>query len=199
MIYYNYRYPAHDNGPNTACRTAEEKNKPIFTAITNRGGKIMILCICAVICWIITVFSLAFLLRRKADKTSSRAPRLLLLCCFSFLAFFYFPHRNMFQNAGPLQIDLTSIEKAAPSEGVLSQEHSNTILETCNHLYASRSVLGTLFDRSNGAAAYIYFSGKYDNHAKNYIAVKPGGKQAVLKKNGIVYHIWTPVDFLTLL
>ena len=199
MIYYDYSYPAHDNGPNTACRSAEEKHKPIFTAITNRGGKIMILCICAVICWIITVFSLAFLLRRKADKTSSRAPRLLLLCCFSFLAFFYFPHRNMFQNAGPLQIDLTSIEKAAPSEGVLSQEHSNTILETCNHLYASRSVLGTLFDRSNGAAAYIYFSGKYDNHAKNYIAVKPGGKQSVLKKNGIVYHIWTPVDFLTLL
>lgn len=59
--------------------------------------------------------------------------------------------------------------------------------------------MGTLFDRSNGAAAYIYFSGKYDNHAKNYIAVKPGGKQAILKKNGIVYHIWTPVDFLTLL
>ena len=47
--------------------------------------------------------------------------------------------------------------------------------------------------------AYIYFSGKYDNHAKNYIAVKPGDKQAILKKNGIVYHIWAPVDFLTLL
>lgn len=199
MIYYNYSYPAHDNGPNTACRSAEEKNKPIFTAITNRGGEIMILCICAVICWIITVFSLAFLLRRKADKKSSRAPKFLLLCCFSFLAFFYFPHRNMLQNAEPLQIALTSIEKAAPGDGVLSQEHSNTILETCNHLYASRSVLETLFDRSNGAAAYIYFSGKYDNHAKNYIAVKPGGKQAILKKNGIVYHIWTPVDFLTLL
>lgn len=199
MIYYDYSYPAHDNGPNAACRSAEEIHKPIFTAITNRGGKIMILCICAIICWIITVFSLAFLLRRKADKKFSRAPKFLLLCCFSFLAFFYFPHRNMFQNAEPLQIGLTSIEKAASSEGVLSQEHSNTILETCNHLYASRSVLGTLFDRSNGAAAYIYFSGKYDNHAKNYIAVKPGGKQAVLKKNGIVYHIWTPVDFLTLL
>lgn len=199
MIYYKYSYPAHDNGPNTACRSAEEKHKPIFTAITNRGGKIMILCICTVICWIITVFSLACLLHRKADKKSSQAPKLLLLCCFSFLAFFYFPHRNMFQNAEPLQIGLTSIEKAAPGEGVLSKEHSNTILETCNHLYASRSVLGTLFDRSNGAAAYIYFSGKYDNHAKNYIAVKPGGKQAVLKKNGIVYHIWTPVDFLTLL
>ena len=155
----------------------------------------MILCICTVICWIITVFSLAFLLRRKADKKSSRAPKFLLL----FLAFFYFPHRNMFQNAEPLQIALTSIEKAAPGDGVLSQEHSNTILETCNHLYASRSVLGTLFDRSNGAAAYIYFSGKYDNHAKNYIAVKPGDKQAILKKNGIVYHIWAPVDFLTLL
>lgn len=199
MIYYSYSYPAHDNGPNTACRSAEEKHKPIFTAITNRGGKIMILCICTVICWIITVFSLACLLHRKADKKSSRAPKLLLLCCFSFLAFFYFPHRNMFQNAEPLQIALTSIEKAAPGEGVLSKEHSNTILETCNHLYASRSVLGTLFDRSNGAAAYIYFSCKYDNHAKNYIAVKPGGKQAILKKNGIVYHIWTPVDFLTLL
>lgn len=159
----------------------------------------MILCICTVICWIIPVFSLACLLRRKADKKFSRAPKLLLLCCFSFLAFFYFPHRNMLQNAEPLQIALTSIEKAAPGEGVLSKEHSNTILETCNHLYASRSVLGTLFDRSNGAAAYIYFSGKYDNHAKNYIAVKPGGKQAVLKKNGIVYHIWTPVDFLALL
>ena len=159
----------------------------------------MILCICTVICWIITVFSLAFLLRRKADMKFSRAPKFLLLCCFSFLTFFYFPHRNMFQNAEPLQIGLTSIEKAAPGEGVLSKEHSNTILETCNHLYASRSVLGTLFDKSNGAAAYIYFSGKYDNHAKNYIAVKPGGKQAVLKKNGIVYHIWTPVDFLTLL
>ena len=159
----------------------------------------MILCICAVICWIIPVFSLACLLRRKADKKFSRATKLLLLCCFSFLAFFYFPHRNMFQNAEPLQIALTSMEKAAPGDGVLSQEHSNTILETCNHLYASRSVLGTLFDRSNGAAAYIYFSGKYDNHAKNYIAVKPGGKQAILKKNGIVYHIWTPVDFLTLL
>lgn len=159
----------------------------------------MILCICTVICWIITVFSLAFLLCRKADKKFSRAPKFLLLCCFSFLAFFYFPHRNMFQNAEPLQIGLTSIEKAAPGDGVLSQVHSNTILETCNHLYASRSVLGTLFDRSNGAAAYIYFSGKYDNHAKNYIAVKPGGKQAILKKNGIVYHIWTPVDFPTLL
>ena len=159
----------------------------------------MILCICAVICWLIPVFSLACLLRRKADKKFSRAPKLLLLCCFSFLAFFYFPHRNMLQNAEPLQIALTSIEKAAPGDGVLSQEHSNTILETCNHLYASRSVLGTLFDRSNGAAAYIYFSGKYDNHAKNYIAVKPGDKQAILKKNGIVYHIWAPVDFLTLL
>ena len=199
MIYYNYSYPAHDNGPNTACRSAEEKHKPIFTAITNRGGKIMILCICTVICWIITVFSLAFLLRRKADKKFSRAPKFLLLCCFSFLAFFYFPHRNMFQNAEPLQIGLTSIEKAAPGDGVLSKEHSNTILETCNHLYASRSVLGTLFDKSNGAAAYIYFSGKYDNHTKNYIAVKPGGKQAILKKNGLVYHIWTPVDFLALL
>ena len=159
----------------------------------------MILCICTVICWIITVFSLAFLLRRKADKKFSRALKFLLLCCFSFLAFFYFPHRNMFQNAEPLQIGLTSIEKAASSEGVLSQEHSNTILESCNHLYASRSVFGTLFDRSNGAVAYIYFSGRYDNHAKNYIAVMTGDKQAVVKKNGVVYHVWMPVDFLTLL
>ena len=137
----------------------------------------MILCICTVICWIITVFSLAFLLRRKADKKSSRAPKLLLLCCLSFLAFFYFPHRNMFQNAEPLQIALTSIEKAAPGDGVLSQEHSNTILETCNHLYASRSVLGTLFDKSNGAAAYIYFSGKYDNHAKTISLLSPAASR----------------------
>ena len=105
----------------------------------------------------------------------------------------------MFQNAEPLQIALTSIEKAAPGEGVLSKEHSNTILETCNRLYVSRSVLKTLFDRSNGAVAYIYFSGRYDNHAKNYIAVKTGDKQAVVKKNGVVYHVWMPVDFLTLL
>ena len=159
----------------------------------------MILCICALICWIIIVFSLALLLHRKTDKKLSPVLKRLLLCCFTYLVFFYFPHRNMFQNAEPLQIALTPIEKAAPGEGVLSKEHSNTILETCNHLYASRSVLGTLFDRSNGAAAYIYFSGKYDNHAKNYIAVKPGGKQATLKKNGIVYRIWTPVDFLALL
>ena len=118
---------------------------------------------------------------------------------FFFPCIFLFSAQEYVQNAEPLQIALTSIEKAAPGEGVLSKEHSNTILETCNHLYASRSVLGTLFDKSNGAAAYIYFSGKYDNHAKNYIAVKPGGKQSVLKKNGIIYHIWTPVDFLALL
>ena len=105
----------------------------------------------------------------------------------------------MFQNTEPLRIDLASNEKTAQIEDILSKERSNVILETCNRLYVSRSVLKTFFDRSNGAAAYIYFSGKYDNHAKNYIAVKPGGKQPVLKKNGIVYHIWTPVDFLALL
>ena len=98
----------------------------------------MILCICTVICWIITVFSLAFLLRRKADKKFSRAPKFLLLCCFSFLAFFYFPHRNMFQNAEPLQIGLTSIEKAAPGDGVsVSYTHLDVYkrqqFPVCNH------------------------------------------------------------------
>lgn len=161
--------------------------------------KIMTLCICAIICWMITVFSLALLLRRKTDKKLSQVLKLLLLCCFSFLVFFYFPHRNIFQNAEPLQIGLTSSEETAPIEDVLDKERSNTILGTCNRLCVSRSVLGTFFDRSNGAVAYIYFSGRYDNRAKNYIAVKPGGKQAIVKKDGIVYHIWAPVDFLTLL
>ena len=105
----------------------------------------------------------------------------------------------MFQNAEPLKIDLTSNEETASLKGILSKERSNTILETCNHLYISRSVLKTLFDRSNGAIAYIYFSGRYDNRAKNYIAVKTGDKQTVVKKNGVVYHVWMPVDFLTLL
>ena len=159
----------------------------------------MILCICAIICWIIIVFSLALLLHRKTDKTPIRVLKPLLLCCFSFLVIFYFPHRNIFLNAEPLQIELISGEVTASIEGVLEKEHSNTILGTCNQLYVSRSVLGTLFDRSNGAVAYIYFSGRYDNHAKNYIAVKPSGKQAIVKKDGIVYHIWTPIDFLTLL
>ena len=136
----------------------------------------MILCICALICWIIIVFSLALLLHRKTDKKLSPVLKRLLLCCLSYLVFFYFPHRN-----------------------ILSKERSNVILETCNRLYVSRSVLKTLFDRSNGAVAYIYFSGRYDNHAKNYIAVKTGDKQAVVKKNGVVYHVWMPVDFLTLL
>ena len=35
MIYYNYSYPAHDNGPNTACRSVEEIHKPIFTVSAN--------------------------------------------------------------------------------------------------------------------------------------------------------------------
>ena len=95
----------------------------------------MILCICTIICWIITVFSLAFLLRRKADKKSSRALKFLLLCCFSYLVFFYFPHRNMFQNTEPLRIDLASNEKTAQIEDILSKERSNVILETCNRLY----------------------------------------------------------------
>lgn len=132
----------------------------------------MILCICAIICWIIIVFSLTFLQQQKTDKKLSQVSKRLLLCCFSFLVFFYFPHRNMFQNAEPLKIDLTSNEETASLKGILSKERSNTILETCNHLYISRSVLKTLFDRSNGAIAYIYFSGRYDNRAKNYIAVK---------------------------
>ena len=159
----------------------------------------MILCICALICWIIIVFSLALLLHRKTDKKLSPVLKRLLLCCFSYLVFFYFPHRNMFQNTEPLRIDLTSNEKTAQIEDILSKERSNVIMETCNRLYVSRSVLKTLFDRSNGAVAYIYFSGRYDNHAKNYIAVKTGDKQAVVKKNGVVYHVWMPVDFLTLL
>ena len=62
----------------------------------------------------------------------------------------------MFQNAKPLKIDLTSNEETASLKDILSKERSNTILETCNHLYISRSVLKTLFDRSNGAIAYIY-------------------------------------------
>ena len=132
----------------------------------------MILCICAIICWIIIVFSLTFLQQQKTDKKLSQVSKRLLLCCFSFLVFFYFPHRNMFQNAEPLKIDLTSNEETASLKGILSKERSNTILETCNHLYISRSVLKTLFDRSNGAIAYIYFSGRYDNRAKNYIAVR---------------------------
>ena len=159
----------------------------------------MILCICALICWIIIVFSLALLLHRKSDKKLSPVLKRLLLCCFSYLVFFYFPHRNMFLNTEPLRIDLASNEKTAQIEDILSKERSNVILETCNRLYVSRSVLKTLFDRSNGAVAYIYFSGRYDNHAKNYIAVMTGDKQAVVKKNGVVYHVWMPVDFLTLL
>ena len=159
----------------------------------------MILCICAIICWIIIVFSLTFLQQQKTDKKLSQVSKRLLLCCFSFLVFFYFPHRNMFQNAEPLKIDLTSNEETASLKGILSKERSNTILETCNHLYISRSVLKTLFDRSNGAIAYIYFSGRYDNRAKNYISVKSSNNPPIIKKNGIAYHIWTPVNFLTLL
>lgn len=105
----------------------------------------------------------------------------------------------MFQNTEPLRIDLTSNEKTAQIEDILSKERSNVILETCNRLYGSRSVLKTLFDRSNGAIAYIYFSGRYDNRAKNYIAVKSSNNPPIIKKNGIAYHIWTPVNFLTLL
>ena len=160
---------------------------------------IMILCICAIICWLIIVVSITFLLHRKTDKKLLQVYKLLLLCCFSFLVFFYFPHKNMFQNADPLQIELTSFEKTALTQGILSKERSNTILGTCNSLYATRSVLKTLFDRSSGAIAYIYFSGRYDNRTKNYIAVKPSGKSAIVKKNGIIYHIWVPVDFLTLM
>ena len=147
----------------------------------------MILCICAIICWIIIVFSLTFLQQQKTDKKLSQVSKRLLLCCFSFLVFFYFPHRNMFQNAEPLKIDLTSNEETASLKGILSKERSNTILETCNHLYISRSVLKTLFDRSNGAIAYIYFSGRYDNRAKNYIAVKSSNNPPIIKKNGIAY------------
>lgn len=152
-----------------------------------------------IICWIIIVFSLTFLQQQKTDKKLSQVSKRLLLCCFSFLVFFYFPHRNMFQNAEPLKIDLTYNEETASLKGILSKERSNTILETCNHLYISRSVLKTLFDRSNGAIAYIYFSGRYDNRAKNYIAVKSSNNPPIIKKNGIAYHIWTPVNFLTLL
>ena len=104
----------------------------------------MILCICALICWIIIVFSLALLLHRKTDKKLSPVLKRLLLCCFSYLVFFYFPHRNMFQNTEPLRIDLASNEKTAQIEDILSKERSNVILETCNRLYVSRSVLKTL-------------------------------------------------------
>lgn len=107
----------------------------------------MILCICALICWIIIVFSLALLLHRKTDKKLSPVLKRLLLCCFTYLVFFYFPHRNMFQNTEPLRIDLASNEKTAQIEDILSKERSNVILETCNRLYVSRSVLKTLFDR----------------------------------------------------
>ena len=159
----------------------------------------MILCICALICWIIIVFSLALLLHRKTDKKLSPVLKRLLLCCFTNQVFFYFPHRNMFQNTEPLRIDLASNEKTTQIEDILSKERSNVILDTCNRLYVSRSVLKTLFDRSNGAVAYIYFSGRYDNHAKNYIAVKSSNNPPIIKKNGIDYHIWTPVNLLTLL
>lgn len=95
----------------------------------------MILCICAIICWIIIVFSLTFLQQQKTDKKLSQVSKRLLLCCFSFLVFFYFPQRNMFQNAEPLKIDLTSNEETASLKGILSKERSNTILETCNQNY----------------------------------------------------------------
>ena len=91
----------------------------------------------------------------------------------------------MFQNTEPLRIDLTSNEKTAQIEDILSKERSNVILETCNRLYGSRSVLKTLFDRSNGAVAYIYFSGRYDNHAKNYIAVKSSNNPPIIKKEKV--------------
>lgn len=156
------------------------------------------LCICAMACWVITVFSLVCLLRRKKDQKPSQALKLLLLCAVLFLAFFYFPHRDLFQNAQPLEIHRTSGGETALTEEVPDKERGNTILAACNRLLVSRSVLGTLFHPSNGAAAYIYFSGEYENHAENYIAVQPGGRQAVVKKNGIVCHIWTPVDFRAL-
>ena len=101
----------------------------------------------------------------------------------------------MFQNTEPLRIDLASNEKTTQIEDILSKERSNVILDTCNRLYVSRSVLKTLFDRSNGAVAYIYFSGRYDNHAKNYIAVKTGDKQAVVKKNGLSTMFGCPLIF----
>ena len=48
-----------------------------------------------------------------------------------------------------------------------------------------RSVLKTLFDRSNGAIAYIYFSGRYDNRAKNYMAVKSSNNPPIIKKEKV--------------
>ena len=113
----------------------------------------MILCICALICWIIIVFSLALLLHRKTDKKLSPVLKRLLLCCLSYLVFFYFPHRNMFQNTEPLRIDLASNEKTAQIEDILSKERSNVILETCNRLYVSRSVL-----KDQMALSHIFIS-----------------------------------------
>ena len=82
----------------------------ILQILLSEAGKSMILCICALICWIIIVFSLALLLHRKTDKKLSPVLKRLLLCCFSYLVFFYFLHRNMFQNTEPLRIDLASNE-----------------------------------------------------------------------------------------